>query len=106
MTKTYLSTSKRLLTRIAIAASISFALARKLLKAARHHKRSTKPADGLTLAAFDLACTKRITFREARQELEHSAVASEVKADGNRDHRLLPIRVLEATLNFLRPARG
>ena len=39
-------------------------------------QRSTKPGDGLTLAAFDLAVSKRLAFCEARKQLEQSAGAN------------------------------
>ena len=72
MNKTYLLKNRWLLTKIAVAGSLAIALGRKLLKGNQHPKRSTKPADGITTAAFDLACSKGITFRAARQELQSS----------------------------------
>lgn len=44
-------------------------------------RRSTKPGDSLTLAAFDLAVSKCLTFREALKQLEQSAVANGVEQE-------------------------
>ena len=90
----------KLSAKIAIAASITFALGRKLLKAVRPSRRSTKPADGLTMLAFNLSVRKRISFREARQELRNSALSRlrEARAQAKRD-RLSP---LKAALNSLK----
>ena len=70
------------------------------LKRSRHIKRSTKPADGLTLAAFDWAFTKRITLREARKQLKRSAVTSKAQS-GHREPHLE--RELPVALNSLTP---
>lgn len=96
----------RLLTKIAIAMPIIVEVGRRCLKASRQPKRSTKPADGLTSAAFDLACSKGITFRKARQELELSEATrkSEADAQGKRTYKPLLKRAWEAALNFLGPA--
>lgn len=74
---------------------------RRCLKSRRcQPRRSTKPADGLTLAAFDWAFTKRITFREARKQLKRSAATSKAQS-GHREPQLE--RELHVALNSLTP---
>ncbi len=75
-------------------------LGRRCLKARRQPRRSTKPADGLTSASFDWALTKRITFRDARKQLERSAATSKAQSD-QRDPHLE--RELHVALKSLTP---
>ena len=91
----------RLLAKIAIAVPIIVELGRRCLKATRQPRRSTKPADGLTSASFDWALTKRITFRDARKQLERSAAANKAQ-NGSREPHLE--RELPVALNSLTPA--
>lgn len=101
MPKKCLPNTKSLLTTITIAAaSIIFALGRSFLKARPRPKRSTKPADGLTLETFDLAWTERVLFREARKQLERSAAANKTQG-GSREPHLE--RRLNVALNPLTP---
>ena len=102
MNKTYLLTNRWLLTKIAVAGSIAIALGRKLLKGSQHPKRSTKPADDLTTSAFELACSKGITFRAARQELQNSEAIRVRVVNTNAKRNRVPL--LEAALNSLKPA--
>ena len=102
MNKTYLLKNRWLLTKIAVAGSLAIALGRKLLKGSQHPKRSTKPADGLTTAAFDLVLSKRITFRAARQELKNTEALRLREANSNAKRNRLPL--LQVALNSLKPA--
>ena len=102
MNKTYLLKNRWLLTKIALSTSLAIALGRKLLKGRQHPKRSTKPADGLTTSAFELACSKGITFREARQELENSEALRVREANTNAKRNRVPL--LQVALNSLKPA--
>jgi len=90
----------RLLTKIAIAIPLIVEVGRRCLKARRQPRRSTKPADGLTSASFDWALTKRITFRDARKQLERSAATSKAQSD-QRDPHLE--RELHVALKSLTP---
>jgi hypothetical protein len=90
----------RLLAKVTIAISVAFALGRTFLKARPHPTRSTKSRDGLTLPAFDLAFSQRITFREARKQLERSAAASRAQR-GRREPHLE--RRLHVALNRMTP---
>ena len=91
MNKTYLLKNTRLLTKIAVGTSLAIALGRKLLRCSQHPKRSTKPADGLTRAAFELACSKGIAFREARQELQNPEALH--ISGREREHWLSALRI-------------
>ena len=102
MNKTYLLNNRWLLTKIAVGTSLAIALGRKLLKGSPHPGQSTKPADGLTTAAFELACSKGITFRTARQELQNSEAIRLREANTNAKRNRVPL--LEAALNSLKPA--
>lgn len=102
MKKTYSLKNKWLLTKIAVGASLAIALGRKLLKGSQHPKRSTRPADGLTTAAFDLAISKGITFRAARQELQSSEALRVREANTNAKRNRVPL--LQVALNSLKPA--
>jgi len=95
----------RLLTKIAVVAPLIVEVGRRCLKASRQLKRSTKPADGLTLESFDLAWTERILYREARRKLERSVAThpSATDASGKRNHQAILKRALDAALNSLRP---
>ena len=86
-----------------VAASITVAAGRKLLKAARCRRGSTKLPDGLTIAAFELACRKGVTFREARQRLEHSAAATKAGLLSRGERRFLGMRALVAAFQPLKP---
>ncbi len=102
MNKTYLLKNRWLLTKIAVGTSLAIALGRKLLKGSQHPKRSTKPADGLTTAAFELACSKGITFRAARQEFQNSEAIRVREAKANVKRNRVPL--LQVALNSLKPA--
>ena len=102
MKKTYLLKNRWLLTKFAVSTSLAIALGRKLLKGSQHPRRSTKPADGLTTVAFELACSKGITFRAARQELQNSEAIRLREANSNAKRNRVPL--LEAALNSLKPA--
>ena len=102
MNKTYLLRNRWLLTKIAVGTSLAIALGRKLLKGSQHPKRSTKSADGLTTPAFELACSKDITFRAARQELQNSEAIRMREVNTNAKRNRVPL--LEAALNSLKPA--
>ena len=67
--------------------------------------RSTGHADGLTLGAFELACVKRLTFREARQQLKASEAdrAAGANARDARDRDSAVKRTLAAALNSIKP---
>ena len=102
MNKTYLLKNRWLLTKIAVGTSLAIALGRKLLKGIPQPKRSTKPADGLTTSAFELACSKGITFRAARQELQNSEALRVREATTNAKRNRVPL--LQVALNSLKPA--
>jgi hypothetical protein len=91
MNKTYLLKNRWLLTKIAVGTSLAIALGRKLLKGSPHPGRSTKPADGLTTEAFELACSNGITFRAARQELKNSEALH--ISGREREHWLSALRI-------------
>jgi|694.fasta_scaffold06688_5 hypothetical protein len=86
-----------------VAASIALAAGRKLLKAARCPRRSTKLADGLSMAAFDLACSNGVTFREARQQLEHSVAATKAELQGSGEPRFRMTRAFQSLKLTLTP---
>ena len=102
MNKTYSLKNKWLLTKIAVGTSLAIALGRTLLKGSQYPKRSTKSADGLTTAAFELACSKGITFRAARQQLQNSEALRVREANTNAKRNRVPL--LQAALNSLKPA--
>ena len=102
MNKTYLLKNRWLLTKIAVGTSLAIALGRKLLKGSPHLRRSTKPADGLTTAAFELACSKGITFRAARQELHNSEPIRVRETNTNAKRNSVPL--LQVALNSLKLA--
>ena len=101
MTKTHTPINTSLLAKFVIAASVAFAIGRKLLKGTRKSRRATKPANGCTLEAFHQACSKGITFRAARQELQSSVTerVREVNTNAKRDR----VPLLEVALNSLKP---
>ncbi len=102
MTKTHTPINTSLLAKFVIAASVAFAIGRKLLKGTRKSRRATKPANGCTLDAFHQASSKGITFREARQQLERSAATREAELRSNGDRWLLPLRAMEAVFHPLK----
>jgi hypothetical protein len=102
MNKTYLLKNRWLLTKIAVGTSLAIALGRKLLKGSQHPKRSTKPADDLTTSAFEMASSKGITFRAARQELQNSMALRVREANPNAKRNRASL--FELALNSLKPA--
>ncbi len=86
--------------KIAIALPIIVEAGRRCMKARRQPRRSTKPADGLTMDAFDTAFSKGITFREARQELENTRIVRPCDANTQHGHNQVPM--LEAAFDSLK----
>lgn len=77
---------------------------RRWLKGLRRPARSTKATSRLTVDAFELACSKGITFGEARKEVERTMAANlresyaQEKSNQKRD--------FENVINTLNTARS
>ena len=100
MNNKYIAKNSWLITKITVAATVAFAIGCKLQKGRQNPKRSTKPADDLTMDAFDAALSKGITFRAARQELENTKIVRPYDANTQQGHNQVPM--LEAAFNSLK----